>query len=106
MTHCGWSSIIEGLQFGRPLIMLPFVLDQGLNARVLAAKRVGVEIPRNDEDGSFSRSSVAESLRVVLEDEAGKILKGKSAYSHLNSASKKYPHPLVLGSLPPSLEVL
>ena len=69
LTHCGWSSIIEGLQFGRPLIMLPFVLDQGLNARVMAAKKVGIEIARNDEDGTFTRKSVAESLKMLLQDE-------------------------------------
>lgn len=69
LTHSGWSSIIEGLQFGRPLIMLPFAVDQGLNARVMAAKKVGIEIARNDEDGSFTRDSVAESLKILLHDE-------------------------------------
>lgn len=66
LTHCGWGSIIEGLQFGRPFVMLPFLLDQGLNARVFEEKKVGVEIPRNEQDGSFTRDSVAESLRLVM----------------------------------------
>ncbi|WMV53260.1 hypothetical protein MTR67_046645 [Solanum verrucosum] len=35
LAHCGWSSTIEGLMFGHPLIMLPFLVDQGLNARIL-----------------------------------------------------------------------
>lgn len=69
LTHCGWGSIIEGLQFERPLIMLPFVLDQGLNARVMAANKVGIERVRNDEDGSFTRNSVAESLKIMHQDE-------------------------------------
>ncbi|KAK9678844.1 hypothetical protein RND81_11G236500 [Saponaria officinalis] len=75
LTHCGWSSIIEGLQFGRPLIMLPFVLDQGLNARAMEEKKLGIEIPRNEEDGSFTSNSVQKTLKMVLNDETGIIMK-------------------------------
>ncbi|XP_021860683.2 putative UDP-rhamnose:rhamnosyltransferase 1 [Spinacia oleracea] len=79
LTHCGWSSIIEALQFGKPLIMLPLAIDHGLYARLMSRdKRVGVEIPRNDEDGSFTRNSVAESLTLVLQDEAGKMFKDEA----------------------------
>jgi hypothetical protein len=74
LTHCGWSSIIEGLLFGRAIIMLPIFLDQGLTAREFAEKKVGVEIPRNEEDGTFNRSSVAEILKMVMTEEKGKAL--------------------------------
>ncbi|KAK9062159.1 hypothetical protein SSX86_019345 [Deinandra increscens subsp. villosa] len=78
LTHCGWGSIVEGLRFGHPLIMLPFLVDQGPNARVLADKQVGIEVPRNDEDGSFTKDSVARSLRSVVVDEEGKIYKANA----------------------------
>ncbi|KAL0318882.1 UNVERIFIED_CONTAM: UDP-glycosyltransferase 91D2 [Sesamum angustifolium] len=52
LTHCGWSSIVEGLMFGHPLITLSFLVDQGLNSRVVVEKQLGIEIPRNDQDGS------------------------------------------------------
>ena len=78
LTHCGWSSIIEGLQFGKPLVMLPFVLDQGLNARVMEEKKVGIEILRNNNDGSFTKHSVAQSLKVVFEDIVGKIYRNEA----------------------------
>lgn len=78
LTHCGWSSCIEGLVFGQPLIMLPFLVDQGLNARVLAEKEVGIEVPRNVEDGSFTRNSVAESLRSVMVEEKGTSYREKA----------------------------
>lgn len=73
LTHSGWGSLVEGIQFGRGLILLTFLSDQGLNARVLEEKKLGYPIPRDERDGSFTRNSVAESLRLVMLDEAGQI---------------------------------
>ncbi|XP_057976411.1 putative UDP-rhamnose:rhamnosyltransferase 1 [Malania oleifera] len=78
LTHCGWSSIIEGLQLGLPLVMLPFLWDQGINARVLEEKKVGVEVPRGEEDGSLRSDSVAESLRLVMVEEEGRIYRERA----------------------------
>ncbi|CAN6542069.1 unnamed protein product [Malus baccata var. baccata] len=80
-THCGWSSLIEGIHRGIPLIMFPFLYDQGLNAR-LWDRKVGIEVPRNDEDGSFTKKEVAESLNLVMVDEEGKAYRdGAKEYS-------------------------
>ncbi|KAF5769272.1 putative soyasaponin III rhamnosyltransferase [Helianthus annuus] len=78
LTHCGWGSIVEGLMFGHPLIMLPFLVDQGLNARILVDKQVGIEVPRNEEDGSFTKESVARSLKSVVVEDQGKIYKANA----------------------------
>uniref|UniRef100_A0A2N9GT36 UDP-glycosyltransferases domain-containing protein n=1 Tax=Fagus sylvatica TaxID=28930 RepID=A0A2N9GT36_FAGSY len=78
LSHCGWSSVIEALEFGRALIMLPFLVDQGLIARFLEEKQTAIEIPRNEEDGSFSRDSVAQTLTLVMKDEEGKIYRDKA----------------------------
>ena len=61
-THCGYSSIIEALSFRLALIMLPYTTDQGLIARVFEEKKVGIGVPRDEEDGSFTKNSVAQSL--------------------------------------------
>ncbi|KAJ6432442.1 hypothetical protein OIU84_019641 [Salix udensis] len=71
LTHCGFSSVVEALSFGLALIMLPYAMDQGLIARVFEEKKVGIEVPRDEEDGSFTRNSVAESLRLVNDDKEG-----------------------------------
>ncbi|KAK9062158.1 hypothetical protein SSX86_019344 [Deinandra increscens subsp. villosa] len=78
LTHCGWGSIVEGLMFGHPLIMLPFLVDQGLNARAMVEKQVGVEVARNEEDGSFTKESVARSVRAVVVDDEGKRFKANA----------------------------
>ncbi|KAJ7950117.1 UDP-glycosyltransferase [Quillaja saponaria] len=78
LTHCGSGSVIEGLHFGRVLVMLPYLLDQALYARVLEEKKLGVEIPRNEQDGSFTRSSVAKSVKLAIVDEGGSIYRDKA----------------------------
>lgn len=70
LTHCGWGSTLESFRFGLPLVMLPFILDQGLTARAMAARGIGVEVARNDVDGSFRGEDVAAAVRrVMVEDE-------------------------------------
>ena len=77
LTHCGWSSIIEGLQAGHPLVLLPIALDQGLNARLMEEKGIGVEVERN-EDGSFTRDDVSKALRSVMVDDEGEQYRKKA----------------------------
>ncbi|KAL8246739.1 hypothetical protein R6Q59_007955 [Mikania micrantha] len=78
LTHGGLSSVVEGLMLGHPLVMLPIFGDQFVNVRVLADKQVGIEIPRNEENGYFTKESVARSLRSVVVDEEGKIYKANA----------------------------
>jgi UDP:flavonoid glycosyltransferase YjiC (YdhE family) len=72
LTHSGWSSVVEALQSERPLILLTFFADQGISAKVLEDKKIGYLTPRNEQDGRFTRDSVAESLRLVTVEEEGK----------------------------------
>ncbi|KAL4382486.1 hypothetical protein S245_014131 [Arachis hypogaea] len=73
LSHSGWSSVIESLQFGCPLILLPFQNEQGLVARVMEEKMVGVRVPRNEHDRKFTRDSLAKALRSVMMEDAGNI---------------------------------
>ncbi|KAK6143662.1 hypothetical protein DH2020_024010 [Rehmannia glutinosa] len=52
--------------------------SDGLNAKLLVEKEVGYEVPRN-EDGSFSRDVVAESIRRVMVEPEGQQLRTKAA---------------------------
>ncbi|KAF3439185.1 hypothetical protein FNV43_RR17460 [Rhamnella rubrinervis] len=77
LAHSGWSSVIESVHFQKPMILLTFVSDQGLNARILEEKKLGYSIPRNEQDGSFSSNAVADSLKLVMIEDEGKIYREK-----------------------------
>ncbi|KAI3989288.1 hypothetical protein MKX01_004837 [Papaver californicum] len=78
LTHCGYNSVIEGLAFGRVLVLLPMLNDQGLNSRLLEGKKVGVEIQRNERDGSFSSASVAEAVKIAMVADEGQVLRNNA----------------------------
>ncbi|XP_062113611.1 UDP-glycosyltransferase 91C1-like [Humulus lupulus] len=79
LTHCGWSSVIEGLGFGRALILFPGGnSDIGLVARQLHNRGIGLEIPRDDRNGSFTSDSVAETIRRVMVDKDGEELRAQA----------------------------
>ncbi|KAJ4838611.1 hypothetical protein Tsubulata_046753 [Turnera subulata] len=78
LTHSGWSSVVEALQFEKALVLLTFYADQGLNAKLFQEQKIGYLIPREERDGSFTRTAVAESVRVVIKEEEGKIYRDKA----------------------------
>ncbi|KAM7257585.1 hypothetical protein ACFE04_013326 [Oxalis oulophora] len=75
LTHCGWNSVVEGLGVGKVLILFPSMNEQGLNARMLVWRQLGVEIPRTEKDGSFTSDSVAETLRLAMVDDSGELVR-------------------------------
>ncbi|ERN14368.1 hypothetical protein AMTRI_Chr13g123960 [Amborella trichopoda] len=78
LFHSGWGSIIEALSHGLALILLPFIIDQGINARLLGEKKLGFEVERNEDDGSFTKVSIAKALRFVMVEEEGEPLRVKA----------------------------
>ncbi|KAM0821907.1 hypothetical protein ACQ4PT_071862 [Festuca glaucescens] len=72
LTHCGWGSTIESFAFGLPLVMLPFIIDTPMIARAMAARGIGVEVARDESDGSFNRDGIAAAVRSVMVEEQGK----------------------------------
>ncbi|CAL5079073.1 unnamed protein product [Urochloa decumbens] len=77
-THAGMSSLVESFLFGHPLVMLPLFADQGLTARLMAERRVGVEVPwRVGGGAAFASEDVAEAVQRVMveEGEEGEVFR-------------------------------
>lgn len=76
MSHCGWSSTLEAIVFGVPIIAMPMHLDQPLNAKLVADLGVGVEVRR--EDGRFRREEVAKAIEQVVVQEEGEQVRSRA----------------------------
>ncbi|XXG76830.1 hypothetical protein AAC387_Pa08g1108 [Persea americana] len=52
--------------------------DQGLNARWISEKRLGLEVPRDEMDGSFTGADVAKTSRMVIVEANGDIYRANA----------------------------
>lgn len=78
LFHAGWGSTIETLQNGHVLVVLPFIYNQGLNARLLVEKGMAIEVKRREEHGSFSGNDIAMSLIEAMVSEEGEELRART----------------------------
>ncbi|CAN4114372.1 unnamed protein product [Withania somnifera] len=76
ISHCGWNSVMESIDFGVPIIAIPMHLDQPMNARLIVELGVAVEIVR-DDDGKIHKGEIAETLKGVITGEIGEDLRVK-----------------------------
>ncbi|XP_030526542.1 UDP-glucosyltransferase 29-like [Rhodamnia argentea] len=76
VSHCGWSSVMESMKFGVPIIAMPMHLDQPLNARVVEDLGVGLEVSRN-ESGELEREEIAKVIKGVVVEEGGECVRNK-----------------------------
>ncbi|VFQ62839.1 unnamed protein product [Cuscuta campestris] len=77
VSHCGWSSVMEALKFGVPIVAMPMQLDQPLNARLVVAAGIGEEAVR-DGEGRVDRREVARAVRKVVAEKSGQRLRRRA----------------------------
>ncbi|KAK9159435.1 hypothetical protein Syun_005776 [Stephania yunnanensis] len=72
VNHAGFSSITEGLVSGCQLVFLPLKGDQFVNAKLMGEDlQLGVEVRRDDEDGSFVKEDVYKAVKSVMDWKVG-----------------------------------
>lgn len=77
VSHCGWSSVMESLFFGVPIIAMPIKFDQPLNARLVVDAGVGTEVVRGG-GGFFAGEEVAAAIDRVVEEESGEGIRRRA----------------------------
>ncbi|EPS71334.1 glycosyltransferase, partial [Genlisea aurea] len=65
ISHCGWSSVTEGLYFGVPIIAMPIHVDQPINARLLVDVGAGIEVDRKPNE-IFMGIAIAKTITKVI----------------------------------------
>ncbi|CAL5061079.1 unnamed protein product [Urochloa decumbens] len=73
LTHCGWSSVMESLAAGVPMVALPLHIDQPLGANLAADLGAAARVPQ-ERFGEFRAEDVASAVRAVVRGEEGKAL--------------------------------
>ncbi|KAL8518128.1 hypothetical protein ACS0TY_009474 [Phlomoides rotata] len=76
VSHCGWNSFKESIEFGVPIIAMPMQYDQPMNAKMALEMGVGVEVMR-DGNGRFQREEIGRVVKDVAVGETGENLRRK-----------------------------
>ncbi|WMV40341.1 hypothetical protein MTR67_033726 [Solanum verrucosum] len=75
LTHCGWNSILEAISLGVPMVTMPQWTDQPTNAKLVKdVWEMGVRA-RQDEKGIVRREVIEECIKLVMEEEKGKVIR-------------------------------
>lgn len=78
-SHCGWSSVMESMYFGVPIMAMPVHIDQPANARLVEEVGAGVEVLR-DKNRRFRGETMAAVIRYVMVDqEGGRFVRKRAA---------------------------
>ncbi|ESQ33445.1 hypothetical protein EUTSA_v10007589mg [Eutrema salsugineum] len=73
VNHCGWSSTLESLVLGVPVVAFPMWSDQPTNAKLLEEKwKTGVKV-RENEEGLVERGEIRRCLEAVMVEKAEEL---------------------------------
>ncbi|KZV30097.1 crocetin glucoside glucosyltransferase-like [Dorcoceras hygrometricum] len=70
VSHCGWSSILEAITYGVPVICMARKLDHPITSKLVVELGIGVEVRRDGEE--FTRGEIAKAIKKVVVEEEGR----------------------------------
>ncbi|KAK7286991.1 hypothetical protein RJT34_22384 [Clitoria ternatea] len=71
LSHCGWSSTLESVVNGVPMIAWPLFAEQRMNAITLTDELKVAVRPVVDESGLITRDEIAKVVKRVMEEDEG-----------------------------------
>lgn len=82
VTHCGWNSVLESIASGVPMVGVPRMSDQQMNARLVERDwRVGVRAEVDGGDGVLRAAELRRRVEEVMGDgEAAEVRRSAAAW--------------------------
>lgn len=77
LSHCGWSSVLESLAAGVPIVALPLHIDQPLGANLAAELGTAVRVPQ-ERFGEFRAEDVARAVQRAMRGEESRALRRRA----------------------------
>ncbi|KAJ4889007.1 UDP-glycosyltransferase 72D1 [Raphanus sativus] len=88
LSHCGWSSVLESLTKGVPIVAWPLYAEQWMNATLLT-EEIGVAVRTSElpSKGVIGREEVASLVRKIMagEGEEGRKIRAKAEEVRVSS---------------------
>nr|ACG26485.1 anthocyanidin 3-O-glucosyltransferase [Zea mays] len=78
LSHCGWSSVLESLAAGVPIVALPLHIDQPLDANLATELGAAVRV-QQERFGEFRAEDVARAVRRAMRGEESHALRRRAA---------------------------
>ncbi|CAJ2665050.1 unnamed protein product [Trifolium pratense] len=76
LSHCGWSSTLESVVNGVPVIAWPLFAEQKMNAKLLTdVLKVAVRPKIDDENGIVKREEVAKVIKRIMEGDESFVIR-------------------------------
>ncbi|KAL6985105.1 hypothetical protein U1Q18_018483 [Sarracenia purpurea var. burkii] len=83
LSHCGWNSVLESVTAGVPILALPMMAEQFLNAKIVAegfGAGVRIEAVQGSDEvktAVVSRRVIGKAVKELMEGEKGRIARDR-----------------------------
>lgn len=78
LTHCGWSSVLESMAEGVPMVALPLHIDQPLNANLAVELGAAAARVKQERFGEFTAEEVARAVRAAVKGKEGEAARRRA----------------------------
>ncbi|GER56344.1 flavonoid glycosyltransferase UGT94C2 [Striga asiatica] len=78
VSHCGWSSLMESVYYGVPVIGMPMKLNMFIDVKMMVDAGVCVEVERKGNGEVYKGEEIAKAINEVIVEKTGEQMRGRA----------------------------